>query len=230
MRSGSSLLTHILSSNPEIIGYGETHTKYQSEVDLKNLMLNVYLKVPEFKTLSDIKNFRMDHSYILDKVLHNSRFSDYSFLASQNVYSIFLLREPKRSLGSLLDLKPHWTEQTAVDYYSDRLRQIETYAQFVNNPKHTLVVTYEQMLNQTQSVLVRLQQFLSTTQSFSEDYKVVKTTGQAGIGDHKGNIKAGRIIRNARALDITIGDEAVQLGQAAFDQCMTTLSKYCTII
>ncbi|MDY7013544.1 MAG: sulfotransferase family protein, partial [Cyanobacteriota bacterium] len=41
MRSGSSLLTHILNSNPEIIGYGETHLQYSSEADFKRLMLKV---------------------------------------------------------------------------------------------------------------------------------------------------------------------------------------------
>jgi len=37
MRSGSSLLTHLLNSNPEIIGYGETHIQYASEQDFKKL-------------------------------------------------------------------------------------------------------------------------------------------------------------------------------------------------
>jgi LPS sulfotransferase NodH len=30
MRSGSTLLAHLLASHPEIIGYGETHIRYRS--------------------------------------------------------------------------------------------------------------------------------------------------------------------------------------------------------
>ena len=44
MRSGSSLLTHILNTNNEIIGYGETHIKYSSELDFKALLSKVYLR------------------------------------------------------------------------------------------------------------------------------------------------------------------------------------------
>ncbi len=33
MRSGSSLLLHILNTNPEVLGFGEMHIKYHSEKD-----------------------------------------------------------------------------------------------------------------------------------------------------------------------------------------------------
>jgi hypothetical protein len=230
MRSGSSLLAHILSNNSEIIGFGETHTEYHSELDLKQLMVKIYTRLCEVRRPSDLKQLRMHHTYILDKVLHNSKFSDYSFLASDTIYSIFLLREPKRSLISLLDLKPHWDEATAVEYYTDRLRQLEVYARFINNPKRTLVVTYEQLLNQTDTTLCKLQQFLNTTQPLSENYHLLKTTGQPGVGDHKGNIKAGRIVRDQRKLDHTVSDRGIHCGQTAFDQCIQTLSQYCTVI
>jgi hypothetical protein len=35
MRCGSSLLTHILVDNPEIAGYGETHTRYNTSNDFE---------------------------------------------------------------------------------------------------------------------------------------------------------------------------------------------------
>jgi len=88
MRSGSSLLTHILVSNPEIIGYGETHINYSSEANLNELVKKVYSKV---------KNYKMDENYVLDKVLHNNKFEDYHFLTSDHIKTIFLLREPKEN-------------------------------------------------------------------------------------------------------------------------------------
>ncbi|HEY9648559.1 MAG TPA: sulfotransferase [Chroococcidiopsis sp.] len=230
MRSGSSLLTHILSSNPEIIGLGETHTVYRSDLDLKQLTRKLYTELCEVRRLSDLANLRMNHQYILDKILHNSKLLDYSFLASEYSYNIFLLREPQRSLSSILDLKPHWDEATAVEYYGDRLRQLERYSQFINNPERTLVVTYEQLLNQTELTLSKLRQFLSLSQPLSEDYHLLKTTGKPGFGDHKGNIKAGRIVRDARKLNSNLSEPAIDAGQAAFDHCMEVLAQYCTVV
>ncbi len=41
MRSGSSLLSHILVTNPEIAGFGETHIKYSVEDDFEKLILKI---------------------------------------------------------------------------------------------------------------------------------------------------------------------------------------------
>lgn len=230
MRSGSSLLTHILSSNPEIIGYGETHIQYSSEEDFKQLMLKNYLNVPEFKRIKDFKNFRMNHQYILDKVLHNNKFLDNSFLTSGNVYVIFLLREPQRTLNSILDLKPHWSEEEALLYYSDRLKNLELYAQVINNLDRAFFLTYEQLLNSTDLVLEKLQSFLETEHPFTENYKVFKTTGQPGVGDSKENIKAGQILRHSRELSTHVSSASIDLAEKAFSNCVSTFSNYCCLI
>jgi len=123
MRSGSSLLTHILNSNSEIIGYGETHLEYSSELDLKKLMLKVYFHGQEFTTIQDVEKLKMSEKYVLDKVLHNNKFLTADFLASDKIVTIFLLREPKRSLKSILELKPQWSESQVLNYYVERNRR-----------------------------------------------------------------------------------------------------------
>ncbi len=230
MRSGSSLLTHILSSNPEIIGYGETHIQYLSEQDFKQLILKNYLKVTEFKIIKDLKKFRMNHQYILDKVLHNKKFSNHSFLNSSNVYVIFLLREPQRTLSSILDLKPHWTEEEALVYYRDRLENLNTYAQMIDNFNRAFFLTYEQLLNSTDLVLEKLQSFLETKHPFTENYTILKTTGQPGIGDSKENIKAGQILRHSRELNTYVSADSINLAEKAFKDCVSILSNYCSCI
>lgn len=230
MRSGSSLLTHILGSNPEIIGYGETHIQYFSEEDVQQLMLKIYLNVPEFRRIKDLKNFRMNHRYILDKVLHNNKFLDHSFLTSENIYVIFLLREPQRTLNSILDLKSHWSEEKALLYYSDRLKNLEMYAQIINNLDRAFFLTYEQLLNSTDLVLEKLQVFLKTEHPFTENYKVFKTTGQPGVGDSKENIKAGQILRHSRELSTHVSSTSIELAEKAFRDCVRTLSNYCCLI
>ena len=81
MRSGSSLLTHILNSNPEIIGYGETHLDYESEKDFKALMFRVYWR---------LRDLNMNHTYLLDKVLHDHKFLNEDFLSSDKLYNILI--------------------------------------------------------------------------------------------------------------------------------------------
>jgi E3 ubiquitin-protein ligase DOA10 len=95
MRSGSSLLTHLLVNNPEIRGFGETHINYASAEDFKKLLMKLYWQGQDFSQLQDLKKLKMNHQYIHDKVLHNNKFLDQSFLESEQIYSIFLIREPQ---------------------------------------------------------------------------------------------------------------------------------------
>lgn len=71
MRSGSSLLTHILNTNPEISGFGESHLKYSTKEDFKELIYQVH------QTLG---KWQVDEKYILDKILHDSHLVDETLL------------------------------------------------------------------------------------------------------------------------------------------------------
>ena len=224
MRAASSLLSHILTSNPEIIGYGETHTQYYSDQDLKKLMLKVY------GNYYQLKNMTMSHKYVLDKVLHNNKFIDDSFLKHKQVYSIFLVRKPQRTIASILDLKSDWDENKALNYYIDRLAKLEEHAQFINNKNHSLFIQQEQILDNTDKVFQALQNFLDTQTGFSEKYELQKTTGMRYVGDQTDNIKSGRIVRQKRKLAIEIADSTVEKAMESYQKCCQTLSNYCTLI
>ncbi len=228
MRSGSSLLTHIVNANPAVIGYGETHVEYTSTDDFNTLLKKVYWQTQDFRGLGDLQNLRMNHAYVMDKVLHDKKFIHEDFLQHEQVYALFLLREPARSLDSILDLKPHWNEQDALDYYCGRLRTLARYAQDINTARRMMVVTYEQMLNQTGKALTTLQDFLQTPVPFSEEYQVLKTTGMKGIGDSKGNIKAGKIVRSQRQLTREFNPDLLQWAQKTYDDVAAELFERCT--
>ena len=227
MRSGSSLLTHLLTTNPDVIGYGETHTNYTDASDFKTLLKKVYWQTQDFRTLGDMQNLRMDHQYVMDKVLHNKKFLDHDFLQSEQVYAIFLLREPARSLASIADLKPHWNQQDTIEYYSQRLAMLVEYARLINNQQRMLVVSYEQLLENTPQVLTTLQDFLQTQAPFTEEYRVLKTTGMKGVGDSKGNIKAGKIVRSQRQLTQSFSAELVEQAKQVHSDCQTALVELC---
>ncbi|MEO0394607.1 MAG: sulfotransferase family protein [Cyanobacteria bacterium P01_A01_bin.137] len=227
MRSGSSLLTHLLTTNPEVLGYGETHTNYTDANDFKALLKKVYWQAQDFRTLGDMQNLRMNHQYVMDKVLHNKKFLDHDFLRSEQVYAIFLLREPARSLASIADLKPHWNQQDTIEYYSQRLAMLVEYARLINNRQRMLVVSYEQLLENTPQVLMTLQNFLHTQTPFTEEYRVLKTTGMKGVGDSKGNIKAGKIVRSQRQLTQAFPAELVEQAKQAHGDCRAALMELC---
>lgn len=215
MRSGSSLFSHILNSNPEIIGYGETHINYQSETDLKALQFKVYWQ---------LKNPNMSHKYILDKILHDQKILNTDLLRSPQICPIFLIREPQKTLASILDIKPHWSEDQAVNYYCDRLESLVNYAKIIGKREQYFFLTYDQLIHQSERVFLELQDFLKTANGFSEEYQILKTTGKRGIGDSTEKIKAGRIIKSERKLDITISPLAIARAREVFAQCQAQLS------
>ena len=230
MRSGSSLLTNILSSHREILGYGETHIKYASEFDLKKLLFKVYNKTQNTTSLQDLKQLRMNHKYLVDKVLHNNIVLDENLLTSEKLYSIFIIREPERTIASILDIKPHWSEEQALMNYLNRLSTLERYAKLINNKEGSLLITYDQLLNQTDLVFDAFKKVLGTESEFSEEYKVTNKTGIAGISDSKENIKAGCIVRSPRKLAQKITSISIAKGIKQFENCVSTLSEYCSFV
>ncbi len=231
MRSGSSLLTHILISNPAIIGFGESHIRYNSIDDLNRLMMRAYYQFQEFsKFPDDLDKLKMNHTYVLDKILHDQKILNQELINYPNIKVIFLLREPSRTLASLLDLKPHWNEQEAYQYYTERSQKLVEYAQQIDDKNRALFITHEQVLNETESTLKTLQNFLETEQPFSEEYEITSTTGKKNVGDYKGNIKAGKIIRKKRELNYDINPELVATSQSNYQDCCEKLEKLCTTI
>lgn len=227
MRSGSSLLTHILCSNPEIIGYGETQIKYHSEQDIQTLLHKVYNRnVQELTRFKTLKAFEMSHTYLLDKVLHGN-IRDLQILKKIPTKSIVLIREPDRTLHSILDIRSHWTEEKALDYYEHQLQHLIDCTKFVSDPSCFLLVTYQQLIEDTPRVLNIFQAFLETEEKFSEHYRVNKTTGQAGIGDPVGHIKAGTIVRERRQLKTTVSAATIQKANQFFEKAQHELAHNC---
>lgn len=230
MRSGSSLLTHILSANPEIIGYGETHIRYESPEDFKQLMRKVYWESQEYRNLGDLQKLSLQETYVLDKLLHNNKLLDINLLSSPNIQVLFLVREPHRSLNSIRDLKPDWSEEKTVAHYCDRLKTLVTYAEKLGSPERSLLVQNSQLINESPRVFEALQNFLATKAPFTEKYQILKTTGAKHVGDHRGKIMAGQIVRTQRKLEQTVSQAAIEEAQVVYQDCMESLSRLSTVI
>jgi len=222
MRSGSTLLIHILNTSSEISGFGENHVSYSSEKDLKALILRTAWRLRKFNMTTK--------KYIVDKILHNRFTFNKELIRSEHIYAIFLLREPKESLASISNLYPEWTEEKTINYYTSRLLKLEDYAKTIDSKAHSLFITHKQILNQTELVFEKLQNFLGVQQPFSEQYETLAVTGIPYIGDLSENIKAGRILRNYKSKEFQITPELLEKASNAFEQCSATLCEYCTVI
>ena len=115
-------------------------------------------------------------------------------------------------------------------YYLNRLSTLERYAKLINNKEGSLLITYDQLLNQTDLVFDAFKKVLGTESEFSEEYKVTNKTGIAGIGDSKENIKAGCIVRSPRKLAQKITSISIAKGTKQFENCVSTLSEYCSFV
>jgi hypothetical protein len=143
-----------------------------------------------------------------------------------------LLREPQKTLPSILGIKPHWSEEKAFSYYTDRLQSLKEYSQLIQSANHSnsLLFTYDQLIDHSGSVFENLQTFLGTKQGFSEHYQTLNTTGMKGIGDSSDNIKAGKIIRKKSSLEISFSSALIQEALTHYHDAYSALAKNCQTI
>lgn len=196
MRSGSSLLTHILNSNPDIIGFGENHLSYWKPKHLDRCIAN---------TLQHLGRKEITERYVLDKILHGSHKISPTFLKSEQFRLIFLIREPRGTLASMLRLSRErpkflWNDyERASRYYIKRLHQISGLAALERFHERAIYLTHEQLIDRSAKVFAGVEGFLDLQTPLSEEYELMPTTGRPGVGDPTHRIKAGRIVRAPHA-------------------------------
>ncbi|HEY9776493.1 MAG TPA: hypothetical protein V6C81_22215 [Planktothrix sp.] len=228
MRSGSSLLVHLLNSNPSVAGFGEAIVKYHSRADLDTLVL----KVADF-----FKESRLPQQYIMDKLLQDELLIDRSLLNDADIYSLFLVRKPEEALPSILDIYENkypkvapalaGGEKEATDYYVNRLATMANYAQQINSRQKAFMMTYDDLINRTPDVFTNMQEWLAVPDPFTEAYKTHEATGRLVTGDWTETIKAGRIVRDEKHKYKPVSAESMQRAQEAYDTCCAALRRTC---
>lgn len=227
MRSGSSLLVHLLNSNPEIEGFGESHCTYANYQDLEKLIYRTAVIQTSF-------NFE-NASYVMDKVVRNHELSN-DILANQGTKFIFLLRDPTASFKSAANLgkacyglSQYQHFDTWVQYYQERLDFLKTIAQQVNSKERCLFVNYEDLLHNTQASLKKFQDFLQTKATFSEDYTVSKNTGVLRYGDPSEILKLGKISRQEKSTEKQLSifsQQERELAYRIYRNCINIFHKH----
>lgn len=225
MRSGSSLLTHLLFNNPEIAGYGETHTTYRSHNDLYVLLAKVSYQL---RTLPRLPASR----YILDKLLHNILLTPdgLELFAHEDTRTIFLLRDPQQALASVISTLDYSVDG-AVRYYSDRLSALTRYAQAMPASMPAFALTYRQLVEETDLSLAALTSFLELKIPLTSEYQVHRLTGQPGVGDISENIFAGRVLAQpSRDTEVSIPASSLAIAQREYEACWRAMADRCRMV
>lgn len=181
MRSGSTLLSHILVSHPDFDGAGETHTFYKAPEDLGRL-------VP--RTCELLRKLQVTSKYVVDKITMDQYLSD-EVLALLPIHkSIILFRKPEAALKSIIEFFK-WPQEMALDHYVTRLATLALYGRVLRD--RAICVEYDALVDQPQETLAALTRFFDVDQPFRQAYTKTKVTGK--MGDPSRNILTGKIVR-----------------------------------
>ena len=205
MRSGSTLLHHLLISHPQIIGRGERNEVFANSRDLDRLKLDVHLHQGRL--------FRV-HRFVADQINHDRFLTSEALLNHPHVRPIFLIREPQASIASMVRvLGRHYgtTVEQATEYYADRLKTLTRYAGQIADPSQAFFLTYGDLVLNTEATLRELQSFLGLSTPLTEEYQVFDFTGSRG--DPSPQIRSGRIQRQPEGHHIDPTEESQMLGQ-----------------
>jgi hypothetical protein len=209
MRSGSTLLSHILTSHPDFVGAGETHTCYTTAADIKKL-------VP--RTCELLRTVNLDAKYVVDKITMDQYLTDKVLSTLPIVGSLIIIRNPEAALKSIISLF-QWKEAMALDHYVSRLETLGRYGEILRD--RALFVEYDDLVDRPHETLAAITRFFKANPAFSSNYVRTKITGK--MGDPSSNIFEGRIFRT-RDHEIQITSSALAEAVSAFQKCRSKLS------
>lgn len=202
-RSGSTVVSHVLQTHPEIIGFGEHHEGYETESDLEALATrNAFFDRSPSTT----------RRYTMDKIVWNHHELSDAILDNPATRFIFLTREPQATLESyrrmFADLT---TDERRFQSYEHRLTGMIDLAERIGDTSRMHFVTYEDLTERTEHTLAEMTTFLELEVPLSEEYELNSKSGSQSWGDPSAHIKAGKIIsidREVSVIDIDVLDRA----------------------
>jgi hypothetical protein len=221
MRSGSTLLHHLLISHPEILGCGERMKHFASDADFERLRIDAHLRRGQLLRR---------HRYVTDQVNYNV-FLDPRLLHNRpDVRIIFLIRDPTAaiaSMGKLLN-RIGWTSlDDAVHYYRERLSNLSALATRIPNRSIAFALTYDDLTTKTTDTLARLSHFLKIRTPLLDKYRVFDFTGIRG--DPSPVIHSGRVHRGGSPpqpdLDVALLSELCEI----YENCRQDLRRHCSV-
>ena len=225
-RSGSSLFAQILMSNPEIIGIGETKTKYTSTQSVIRMVGRI--SYTGWRYGIDTGGVGR---YFMDKLVINNLLEpeNVSLLNNDRYRVVFLIREPRGQIRSYMNVFPHWDETNVARFYVKRARVLQSYMEGLQPKGKAAAITYDQLIHCTAPTLRMIEKYLGLSVPLSESYNVSPTTSNFAFGDKSENIKTGRIVRNKGQdeHEIQIPQELLEEAEHEYQVCLRIMENCC---
>lgn len=216
MRTGSSLLVHLLASHRDILGYGETHKTYTSPEDLGVVTASI---------CRHLRKLPFGSSYVLDKVLHKRLIACPEMLCHPSVRVVFIVRKPSMALSSMIRTKATAGGEEAYQHYIQQIEWVRQLAQQIP-PVQWTHTTYSELVRNTATVFDRLERFLDLSEPLSERYQTTHLTGVRGVGDSGPHIGAGRIKRDIDRDVVPEVQGFVEPAEECFERCLQALEEH----
>lgn len=218
MRSRSSLLSHILGSNPGICGYSELHQDYNAQLNLFALRA----------ALNQEQQCSLENKYLLDKLLFSRQVSD-AVLEMAKPKVILLLRRPNDSIRSLIkmgrstSIEWHGDPEAVSSYYRASMVWLQGFAERLGGD--FFFIESDSLIENTQCVLEQLTKWLSLEEALKENYVIFKNTGKAWHGDPSSNIRTGYVKTTSKHTDIELPESLLDQAELSYLICKDRLSR-----
>lgn len=222
MRAFTSLIGHILGSNPKINGYYEMHLPY-TKVENLDEQLRIYTQSESLKPGS---------LYLFDKLLHNDYPLDTAILSGDGNRILLGIRSPENSLKSIIHLfqskdtvLPYADPVQATDYYIDRLKALAVFSE--QNPGRYYYFDAELIKSDSHHLLHTLTHWCQLETALSDQYQMFSQTGKAGVGDSSSLIKSGRIESNVNNYpEVHLEAELVSRAEQAYAEHRSVMLRH----
>lgn len=186
MRANTSLLGHLLGSNPQVEGYYELHMGYYS---WKSFVRQKILYFSEHRR-------KPGAVFLFDKVLHDDHAINMNLFRNEKV--LFSLRPPASTIRSIVSLyrkvdpeHAYSTVNGATNYYLTRLVSLRKLADQVAGD--FLYLDADALRLNTSETLETIGDYLGLESKLDEHYDVQPLTGQVRVGDSSSSIGLGRV-------------------------------------
>jgi len=141
------------------------------------------------------------------------------------VIVIFLIREPRSALSSMLNYsikrnKP-MSQKEIASFYIERLNYIAQLAPYLPNNNWTYLL-YEDLINSIEKTLTKLSAFLKISKPLTSNYKIQKYTQV--WGDTSNNIKKGAVF-NTQSKTVLFEKELLEEANKSYQNTLNILKK-----
>ncbi|MCJ2183524.1 sulfotransferase [Novosphingobium sp. 1949] len=187
MRCGSTALSNVICSRPDISGYGETHVRHDGPDAPGRLAVNGLRR----------GGWRVSAPYQFDKILH-SRLDRTAPPAFYDARAIFVVRQPEATIPSIVRLfaklgrNEYRTQAEAADYYIERVGALA--AMWHRFPAERRIgLTHGALLADPDAQLARISRALAIDPPLENTYRSHAASRRGGGGDPYVSARHSRI-------------------------------------